>query len=236
MRTSLGYRLENVQLYNVAANASPEITAEEGTTTNSEVLGSIVYDRRDNPLISRKGTRITLSPYVAGGPLGGDVNVYGWDVEGAQYFHLPGDLILLFNAEAAAVDVYKGAETRTVIDPVFGPVTVSSVPIFDRLFLGGSNNLRGFAYRDVGPRDVGAVSRSGGNSMARATVELTFPIIEKARGAVFYDTGFVNADAYDYSTDNIASDVGFGIRLDLPVGLLDSDRLWYPDPEGWTKR
>ena len=35
--------------------------------------------------------------------------------------------------------------------------------------------------------------------MARATVELTFPIVEKARGAFFYDTGFVNPDAYDFS-------------------------------------
>ncbi len=232
MYGSLGYRLENVQLYNVAANAGPEITAEEGTTTNSEVLGSLVFDKRDNPLLSRKGTRITLSPYVAGGPLGGDVNVYGWDLEGAQYFHLPGDLILLFNGEAAVVNVWKGAETRTVLtdtgakdsmgNEIFTSTIVSSVPIFDRLFLGGSNNLRGFAFRDVGPRDASG-EPIGGNSMARATVELTFPIIEKARGALFYDTGFVNADAYDFGTDNIASDVGFGIRLDLPVGPLRID-------------
>ena len=59
--------------------------------------------------------------------------------------------------------------------------------------------------------------------MARATAELTFPIIEKARGAVFYDTGFVNADAYDFNTNNVASDVGIGLRLDLPVGPLRID-------------
>jgi outer membrane protein insertion porin family len=236
MYATLGYRLENVELYNIDANASAEIKAEEGTTTNSEVLGSIVFDRRDNPLLSRKGTRITVAPYVAGGPLGGDVNVYGFDVEGSQYFHLPGDLILLFNGEAATVDVWKGAETRVVPDPLLGdpshvpPIppdptntaTISNVPIFDRLFLGGSNNLRGFAFRDVGPRDRSG-EPIGGNSMARATAELTFPIIEKARGAVFYDTGFVNADAYDFSTHNVASDVGIGIRLDLPVGPLRID-------------
>ena len=27
------------------------------------------------------------------------------------------------------------------------------------------------------------------------------PIIPRIRGAVFYDTGFVNADAYDFGTD-----------------------------------
>jgi outer membrane protein insertion porin family len=223
---TLGYRLENVQLYNVSLTATPEIQAEAGTTTNSEVLASLVFDRRDSPLLTRHGTRITLSPYVAGGPLGGDVNVYGLDAEGAQYFHLPGDLILLFNGEAAVVDVWKGAETREVLDPTSSVpntmVDVSSVPIFDRLFLGGSNNLRGFAFRDVGPRDRTG-EPIGGNTMARATAELTFPIIEKARGAFFYDTGVVNGDAYDFSLHDIASDVGFGIRLDLPVGPLRID-------------
>jgi outer membrane protein insertion porin family len=229
MYATLGYRLENVELYNVSSGASTQIKAEEGTTTNSEVLASLVYDHRDSPLLTRKGTRLTFSPYVAGGPLGGDVNVYGLDLEGSQYFHLPWDLILLFNGEVAVVDVYKGSETRLVdtgttigTPPTEVFDTVSNVPIFDRLYLGGSNNLRGFAFRDVGPRDASG-EPIGGNSMARATAELTFPIIEKARGAVFYDTGFVNADAYDFGTNHVASDVGVGIRLDLPVGPLRID-------------
>ena len=232
MYATLGYRLENIELYNISATASEQIKAESGTTTNSEVLASLVFDRRDSPLLSRKGTRITVSPYVAGGPLGGDVNVYGLDVEGSQYFHLPGDLILLFNGEAAVVDVWKGSETRKVLvdtgttdsmgHEIFATDVVSSVPIFDRLFLGGSNNLRGFAFRDVGPRDASG-EPLGGNSMARGTAELTFPIVEKARGAIFYDAGFVNADAYDFSTHDLATDVGIGIRLDLPVGPLRID-------------
>jgi len=98
----------------------------------------------------------------------------------------------------------------------------SAVPIFDRLYLGGSNNLRGFAFRDVGPRDVHG-EPLGGESMARGTVEMTFPIIEKARGAIFYDTGFVNADAYSFKTSDTASDFGFGLRLDLPIGPLRVD-------------
>jgi outer membrane protein insertion porin family len=87
--------------------------------------------------------------------------------------------------------------------------------------------------------------------MARATVEMSFPIIEKARGAIFYDTGFVNPDSWDFSEetlsvprgpnaqataqyfgtpltvrrtyDNIASDFGVGLRLDLPIGPLRLD-------------
>jgi outer membrane protein insertion porin family len=232
--TTLGYRLEDIDIFNVQPGVSEQIRAEQGSTVKSEVLGSLVFDRRDNPILTRLGTRITLAPYVAGGPLGGDVQIYGGDLEASQYFHLPGDLILLFNAETAVVDVWSQPETRTIQTVHIkhnpdGTVTVvnktqqiSNVPIFDRLFLGGSNNLRGFAFRDVGPRDIHG-EPLGGQSMARATAELTFPIIEKARGAIFYDTGFVNSEAYDFSTEHVASDVGIGVRLDLPVGPLRID-------------
>jgi outer membrane protein insertion porin family len=240
---TLGYRLEDVEIFNVEAGVSPEIRAEEGSRVKSTVLGSLVFDRRDNPMLTRRGQRVSFSPYVAGGFLGGDTQIYGGDLEGSQYFHLPFDLILLFNAEAAVVDTWEIAPTRTVVvaEPVIDPVTgkpvkdamgnivtmpvnheISSVPIFDRLYLGGSNNLRGFAFRDIGPRDEHG-EPLGGQSMARATVELTFPIIEKARGAIFYDTGFVNKDPYDFSADHVASDVGIGLRLDLPIGPLRID-------------
>jgi outer membrane protein insertion porin family len=235
---TLGYRLEDIDIFNVAAGVSPEIQAAQGSVLKSTVLTSIIFDRRDNPLLTRNGERISISPFVSGGPLGGDVQIYGGDIEASKYFHLPWDLIFLVNAEVAVVDVWDGPETVPVTvakktrDPITGkPIPgmfhdvieqIPAVPIFDRLYLGGSNNLRGFTFRDVGPRDQHG-EPLGGQSMARATAELTFPIVEKARGAFFYDTGFVNVGAYDFSTDNVASDVGFGLRLDLPIGPLRVD-------------
>jgi len=60
--------------------------------------------------------------------------------------------------------------------------------------------------------------------MARATAELSFPIIKNVRGALFYDTGILNVDPYDFNTDDHwASDAGFGLRLDLPIGPLRID-------------
>jgi outer membrane protein insertion porin family len=97
-----------------------------------------------------------------------------------------------------------------------------SVPIYDRLYLGGSNNLRGFRFRDVGPKDVNG-EPIGGSTLARFTVEYTFPIVEKVRGAIFYDGGFVNAGEYDFSTGGYNSDVGIGLRLDLPIGPVRID-------------
>ncbi|MEY2491476.1 MAG: outer membrane protein insertion porin family [Verrucomicrobiota bacterium] len=202
-----GYRLSEFDIYNVSVNASQLIQDEKGNSLKSQIYGTLVYDRRDNPFLTRTGERVVLTAYLAGGPLGGTEQIYGFDIEGSKYFHLPWDTILLINGEVAAVDNWGNG---------------NRVRIYDRLFLGGSNNLRGFDFRDVGPRDVNG-EPLGGKTLARATVEYTFPLIEKARGALFYDTGFVNSDAYDFSTAHIASDIGFGLRLDLPIGPLRVD-------------
>src|SRR6058998_62672 len=207
MYASLAYQLQNVEIFNVSSGASPFIKSQECTFTESKIFSSLVFDRRDNPLLTRSGQRITFSPYVAGGFLGGDTQIYGWDLEGSQYFPLKWDTILLINGEVATVDTWGNG---------------AFVPIFERLYLGGANNLRGFPYREVGPQDVTG-EPIGGQSMARATVEWTFPIVEKARGAIFYDTGFVNLDAWSFDFKHIASDVGVGIRLNLPIGPLRLD-------------
>jgi outer membrane protein insertion porin family len=213
MYFTVGYRLEELEIFNVAAGSSPQLKAEEGTRLRSEVQTSIVLDRRDSATLTRRGQRIAISPYIAGGFLGGDTQIYGWDVEGSQYFHMMWDTILLFNGEAATVKTWGSGD---------------QVPIFDRLFLGGSNNLRGFSFRDVGPRDANG-EPLGGQSMVRGTVEFTFPIIpDKARGAFFYDAGFVDANSYDFNPDKnaVGSDYGVGVRLNLPIGPLRIDYGW----------
>jgi outer membrane protein insertion porin family len=128
-------------------------------------------------------------------------------LEARQYFHLWKDSILVFSGQVAGVDNWgDGRQVR----------------IYDRLFLGGSNDLRGFDYRDVSPRDING-EPLGGQTLAALTVEYTFPIIEKARFAMFFDTGFVNAAPWDWSTKDRVSDAGIGLRLDLPIGPLRID-------------
>ncbi len=204
---TLGYQLQDVDIFNVAVSASDFIKSQEGSTTESKIFGGVVYDSRDNPLLSRRGQRFTFSPYIAGGFLGGNTQIYGLDFEGSQYFHLPWDTILVINGEVATVSQWGNG---------------NDVPIFERLYLGGSNNLRGFPYREVGPQDENG-EPVGGKTMWRTTIEWTFPIIEKARGAVFYDTGFVNSEEWSFGFNHIASDIGIGLRLDLPIGPLRLD-------------
>lgn len=203
----LAYRLENIDIFDVDSDVSEAIRSEAGARWKSGITGGITYDTRDSVFLTRKGERIDFTANVAGGPLGGDVQTYGFNLEATKYFLLPWDTILLINGEIGSVDSWGGGDR---------------VPIFDRLYLGGANNLRGFRFRDVSPKDEDDES-IGGQTLARATVEYTFPVIEKVRGAVFYDVGFVNAGAYDFASGNVNSDVGLGVRLDLPIGPVRID-------------
>jgi outer membrane protein insertion porin family len=204
---SLQYTIEAIELFNVNPTSSSQILLEQGQTTKSQITSGIVNDTRDNPFLTRTGHRLSLTPYIAGGFLGGSEQIVGGSLEARQYFHLWKDSILLFSGEFASVDTWGNGKR---------------VRIYDRLFLGGSNDLRGFNFRDVSPRDING-EPLGGQSLAAFTVEYTMPIIEKARFAVFYDTGFVNAAPWDFSTNHVVSDAGVGLRLDLPIGPLRID-------------
>jgi outer membrane protein insertion porin family len=206
-QASLSYGLQGIELFDVASSASSAIFLEAGQSTKSQITAGLQNDTRDNPFLSRSGHRIAFTPYVAGGFLGGSEQIVGFSLDARQYFHLWKDSILLFSGTAASVDTWGDG---------------SRVRIYDRLFLGGSNDLRGFSFRDVSPRDITG-EPLGGQSLASITIEYTMPIIEKARFAIFYDSGFVNRGPWDFNTNDYVSDVGVGLRLDLPVGPLRID-------------
>ena len=224
----LDYTIQEIQIYNIQTDSiTPELfeLIRLGGESNLESRATLAftYDTRDSAFLTRKGTRVDLTGYVAGGFLGGSVQVYGMDLDVAQYFHLPWDTILLLNGEIGSVVDWSNV-----------PTTI--VPIFDRLYTGGANSLRGFRFRDVGPKDSQG-NPVGGNTLARWTIEYTIPVIERVRFAVFYDGGFVNPGSWSFSPQKVPStpigsgkfsgglnqDIGVGVRLDLPIGPLRLD-------------
>lgn len=234
-----GYRVERVSLNSVNSNAPQDAIdlVDAGALLKSQIFAGMTYDSRDSLFLSRKGERVDISTYLTGGPLGGDVQLGGASIEGSKYFNFKWDTILTLNAEAAVVDTWgsgtKGQNGRDL-----------GVPLYDRLFLGGANNLRGFRYRFVGgsgrvkvnPKSGKATDIKntrgevpsegepiGGRSLGRFTVEYTAPVVDKVRAAVFYDAGFVNENAFDFSTAGYNSDFGFGLRLELPIGPIRVD-------------
>jgi outer membrane protein insertion porin family len=87
-------------------------------------------------------------------------------------------------------------------------------------------SLRGYDYRDVGPRDE-YDEPIGGGTYWFGSAEYSIPIIERLRFAVFYDIGMVYYDAYSFDRPSdlpfFNDDVGAGIRLNLPIGPLRLD-------------
>lgn len=196
----LEYRLENIEV-DVEGGAGPLFQAEDGDFLRSAVTLQYLYDSRDSNIVPRSGEKLDVSLTVAGGIFGGDVDIYSLSVQGAKYWNLKWDTILSLNGEVAFVDSIDG-----------------TVPIFDRTFLGGGRTLRGFEFRDIGgARDTASDEVLGGQSLAFASLEYTVPIIETVRAAVFFDAGFVNADSWNISPEDLYTDVGVGVRIKLPI-------------------
>jgi len=210
---------------------------EDGDYIQSKLDLTYVHDTRDSIFITRKGHKFEIGALLSG--LGGDVNVYGGNIGGQQFFHLPGDTILSFEGMARLV---QGSTDNNGASG--SGVDNGGVPIFERLFLGGANNLRGYDYRDVGPKDSTGEG-IGGNMSLFGSVEYTFPVFEKVRGAIFWDVGMISSDVQaDEKTTTVKgktvknggpiigdgeiySNVGFGVRMFLPIGPIRLD-LGFP--------
>jgi len=91
-----------------------------------------------NALVPSRGQFTQVKAEIAGGPFGGDTEMYRLEINTAYYY--PGF------AEGHIWEVYG---KLGVVD-TFGDSR--RVPYFDRFFLGGGYSLRGYDYRDIGPR------------------------------------------------------------------------------------
>ena len=206
------YSLDAYNIYDVSTNASPLIQQEAGARLKSAFTLELVHDARDRPFVPTRGNRTSLSAQVAGGPLGGDTDIYGFQARSAQYIPVWFDHVLSLRGQLAFVDSYNGAER---------------VPLFDRLFLGGPYSLRGYKFREVGPTDGEPNNEPiGGQSLFFVSAEYNIPIIEKIRIATFVDAGIVWSDPYVLSLQGLNSDFGLGIRFDFPGFPIQLDYAW----------
>lgn len=109
-------------------------------------------------------------------------------------------------------------------------VSGSEIPIDERFFNGGSNSVRSFAERELGPRVDG--DPIGGEFFSVYNVEYSFPIWGEVSGAVFLDAGNLLENADDFGFGEMRYAVGFGLRYKLPIGPLRLDYGVNPDPRG----
>lgn len=233
-RVRLRYRLESSRIRDIADTNryvyvdAPDdeyyFTKEEDNVSSSLEL-SLNHDSRDHPFIATRGLRAGLSAELTGGPLGADMDIYRLTANASRYFPVWRGHVLSFRLRYEVVDSFGRAD---------------DVPLSERLFAGGGRTLRGFKYRDVGPKVIrhrtggdpfepGApvVFRAvGGQTLAVANIEYTVPVVSGVRLAGFYDIGNVWSDPYDFDSSGLAESAGVGIRFDLPGFPIRIDRAW----------
>jgi outer membrane protein insertion porin family len=215
------------------------VLQEQGRRLVSRVGATLAYDTRNSFQLPTKGHRIELLPELAGGPFGGDSDYYRVEVRASQYWN-PGRA---FSETSFWQDVFEGhvleLSGRLGVVKSYGDGDRGRrdrVPLFDRWYLGGLTSLRGYRFRQVGPRDPISGEPTGGGTYWFGGAEYSVPIIERLRFAVFYDVGMVYPEAYSFEpqdyvdgggnrqTTRLYSDNwGVGLRLNLPIGPLRLD-------------
>lgn len=216
----------------------PSIRAAKGYDLLSRVELSLAWDTRNSVFLPNKGQRTRLAAEIAGGPLGGDGQYYKLDLNSAWYFPgLARGHVLELVGRAGVVDTFGGG---------------ARVPFYERHYLGGLYSLRGYDYRDIGPKESyghrlggldlngrplwvgGNLEPVGGGTYWFASAEYSIPIIERVRVAAFYDIGMVYTRPYSFDSKYFnglreadsgfyADNWGVGLRLNLPIGPLRLD-------------
>jgi outer membrane protein insertion porin family len=150
------------------------LIGQGGSRTISRITPSFVHNTVDNPIFPNEGKRFTAATDLA--VLGGNTQYVKPRLE-AIFFrrHLP-RTSFGFRAQAEYIRAVGATET---------------LPIFERLFLGGEYSIRGLDLRSVGPTVPGSQIVLGGNKSLLFNAEYLISIASQVRIVLFYDAGQV---------------------------------------------
>ena len=171
----------------------------------------------------------------------------------SQYFRIRTDLRYYFRT---------GKESRIATRLYTGlgiPYGNSSVmPYIKQFYSGGTNSLRAFRARSVGPGSYhptesldNVLVDQTGDIKLEGNIEYRFPIVGFLKGALFTDIGniwLVNADSlrpggqFDLARfyKQFAVGLGVGLRIDVDIVVIRFDwafpvrKPWLPEDERWV--
>jgi outer membrane protein insertion porin family len=208
-----------VQVRNVNLFAPPELLALEqlGVRPLSKWRAHVGFDwvERDAGRRAYQGFELDLSAELAHRAFGSHWDFWGVGVHPEFHWTLFGH----------ASEWRHVISLRLALDYV-EPIGDEAVPIFERHYAGGFGTIRGFDYRDVGPRVNNRPV--GGNILATGSLEYSIPLYRDTLGGsqhldiirmvFFYDWGTVLEDWESYESDTWRMSWGFGFRLN-PAGF-----------------
>ena len=176
------------------------LIGEGGKRTVSKVVPSFVHNTVDNPIFPNTGQRVTASVDLA--MLGGNTKFFKPNVEGIKFWRHTSRTS--FGVRGQFQFIAPVAETKTL-------------PIFEKLFLGGEYSIRGFDIRSVGPSDAATGLVLGGNKSLLFNGEYMISIAGPVRLILFYDAGQVADENQPFAVDLFRTSTGAEIRFFMPV-------------------
>ena len=171
-----------------------------GRRTVSKIIPSFVHNTVDNPIFPNTGQRLTLSIDLA--MLGGNTQYYKPRVEAVRLWR---------HTSRTSVGVRGQFE---FIAPIRNTRTL---PIFEKLFLGGEYSVRGYDIRSIGPSDPYTGLVLGGNKSLLLNGEYLFSIVSQVRLIFFYDAGQVADDRDSFAFDKFRTSTGAEVRFFMPL-------------------
>ena len=150
------------------------LLGQGGVRTISKISPTLVHNTVDNPIFPSSGKKLTASVDLA--VLGGNTKYYKPVVEGIWFLKQTSRTSIGLRAQAQYIAPL--GDTKTL-------------PIFERLFLGGEYSIRGLDIRSVGPTVPNSQVVLGGNKSLLFNAEYQIAIANPVRLIFFYDAGQV---------------------------------------------
>lgn len=203
MRAAYHYRIRNTSINVTTDDPPPNLLhqAHEGGIL-SAVGSSVTYDSTNHPVFPSEGIKSKVEAEFVG--LGGSHTFFNLGYINSFYLTLPykSPGVLKFRADAQ------------FIVPV-GGTRPSTVPIEERLFLGGEEMVRGYKPYRLGPKFSDGDPK-GGMSLQYLSLEWGAPIYSRLGGFVFIDAGHLSSGVFSFG--HFSTAVGYGFSLQVFPG------------------
>jgi outer membrane protein insertion porin family len=220
-RMYLNYAYEIVEIETSQASANPfdptiqtvynpYYLGATGKRRESRLTPSAVYNTVDNPYTPRAGMKVATTLQIVGGPLGGTLNLVRPDLEVIRYFpHLRKTALALRGQIGWVVPFGETAQ----INPITG---IDDLPFYQRFYMGGENQIRGYNLRTVGPRNTAGVA-VGGDKYMLYNAEYYFDLFGPLRFLFFFDAGQSYLESEAFSFRKLRTSTGAEVRFIMPV-------------------
>ncbi len=184
----------------------------EGTSTNRLGAGEaksaafeieLTRDRRDHPLLPRRGLKLFTKLELASASLGGNVD-YQRFIFGASH-HLD-----LGSGRLLHVGVTHG-------DSFTWGGTDSQLPFNKRFFPGGENSVRGYREGEASPLD-GNGDQLGAETFTQANLEFEQLFTRSWSAVIFFDAVGFAENRSDFPWNEVLMSVGGGVRWRSFIG------------------